>query len=178
MISSTAGYMGEPIPGYSAAKHGVSTHSPIPPKSDHQLTSRSSVSWEVSGTISQNSIFASTLSHHIWREHLLATLFPDYGTTLKDEGYQCKNRFGWPEVWERWRRMRSSMVIRFILLILRCGKLKMRLRGWNQNGSGRRMLGFLIWVGVVRVIFLVNLDCKQWDLKVNKSSLDESNMEY
>jgi len=23
MISSTAGYMGEPIPGYSAAKHGV-----------------------------------------------------------------------------------------------------------------------------------------------------------
>jgi NAD(P)-dependent dehydrogenase (short-subunit alcohol dehydrogenase family) len=25
MISSTAGYMGEPIPGYSAAKHGVSS---------------------------------------------------------------------------------------------------------------------------------------------------------
>jgi NAD(P)-dependent dehydrogenase (short-subunit alcohol dehydrogenase family) len=25
MISSTAGYMGEPIPGYSAAKHGVLT---------------------------------------------------------------------------------------------------------------------------------------------------------
>jgi NAD(P)-dependent dehydrogenase (short-subunit alcohol dehydrogenase family) len=32
MISSTAGYMGEPIPGYSAAKHGVNPiFPPCPP---------------------------------------------------------------------------------------------------------------------------------------------------